>query len=115
MSRRQKVQSERSPEFSVDPGRRGFFGKSTLFVFWLFILAICGALLIPAIPQYRLLKEIEAELANVQREEVILREKSNQLETESRELRKNPRYLEARARDPLRYYIEGETVIEFED
>lgn len=99
----------------MDPGRSGFFGRSTLFVFWLFILAICAALLIPAIPQYRLLKNIEEELANVQREEVILREKSDQLETESRELGNNPRYLEARARDIFRYHIEGETVIEFKD
>ena len=81
-------------------------------MFWLFILVVCAALLIPAIPQYRLLGEIEAELANVEREEGMLREKSEQLESEARELKKNPAYLEARARDPLRYQIDGETVIQ---
>jgi cell division protein FtsB len=113
MSGRQRTQTSRSPEFSSEPGRRGLFGKPTLFVFWLFVVVVCAALLIPAVPQYRLLKEIEAELANVEREEKTLRDKKDQLEAENRALKKNPRYLEARARDPLRVQLKGETVIQF--
>lgn len=115
MSRRQRSQTDRSPEFSSEPGRRGLFGKPTLFVFWLFVVAVCAALLIPAVPQYRLLKGIEAELADAENKEKSLRDKRDQLEAESRALKKNPRYLEARARDPLRVQLEGETIIQFED
>ena len=115
MPRRQRAQSRRSPEFSAEPERLGFFGKPTLFVFWLFILVVCVALLIPAIPQYRLLKEIEAELENVEQENLVLLKKSEQLEAEDRALKKNPAYLEARARDPLRYQIDGETIIHIEE
>mgnify|MGYP002628085000 CR=1 FL=1 len=115
MPRKQRAKAGSAPEFSAEPVRRGLFGKPTLFVFWLFVVAACTALLIPALPQYRLLKEIEAELADVRREEKALRETSHRLEAESKALKKNPRYLEARARDPLRYQKEGETVIQLED
>lgn len=115
MSRRQRANTDRPPEFSSGPARRGLIGKPTLVVFWLFIVAACTALLIPAVPQYRLLKEIEAELADAERQEQTLREESHRREAEARALKKNPRYLEARARDPLRYQLEGETVIQLED
>jgi len=91
------------------------FGRSTLVVFWLFVVAACLAVAIPAIPQYHLLKSIEAELDSVRNEEKRLKEKSEQLEAEAKALKENRQYLEARARDPLRYQLEGESVIQLED
>ena len=114
MSYRLRAETERSPEFSDASGRRGLFGKPTLVVFWLFILAACLAVAIPAFPQYQLLRDIEGELVEVQREEQRLMKKSQQLKAEAKAVKKNPRYLEARARDPLRYQIEGETIIQIE-
>lgn len=115
MSRRHRANTNRAPEFSSGPERRGLIGKPTLFVFWLFVVATCTALLIPAIPQYKLLKNIEAELADAEEQEQLLREESHRKEKEARALKKNPRYLEARARDALRYQLEGETVIQLDD
>ncbi|MCX8237965.1 MAG: septum formation initiator family protein [Akkermansiaceae bacterium] len=115
MPRKRKALTERAPEFSVEPTRRELFGKPTLCVFWLFVVAVCTALLIPALPQYRLLKEIEAELADAKMNEETLRQERHKLEAEAEALKQNPRYLEARARDPLRYQVEGETVIQMED
>lgn len=115
MPKRRAAKTNRSPEFSSGTERRNFFGKPTLIVFWAFVVVVCMALLIPAIPQYRLLKEIEAELANTEKEELALRQRKDQLSAESRALKKNPRYLEARARDPLRMQLQGETVIQVED
>lgn len=112
MSRRQRADTARSPEFSSGDEGQGLFGKPTLWIFWFFIVVVCVALLIPAIPQYRLLKKIEAELVDAQQTELALRNKRDQLEAESRALKKNPRYLEARARDPLRVQLVGETVIQ---
>lgn len=115
MARRSRADSEKAAEFSDRAESRGFFGKPTLFVFWLFILAACLAVAIPALPQYQLLKKIEAELAEAEQEEQRLLKKSKQLHAESRALKKNTRYLEERARDPLRYKREGETIIQFLD
>ncbi len=112
MSRRQRADTARSPEFLSGDEGQGLFGKPTLWIFWFFIVVVCVALLIPAIPQYRLLKKIEAELVDAQQTELALRNKRDQLEAESRALKKNPRYLEARARDPLRVQLVGETVIQ---
>lgn len=115
MSRRYRASKSRSPEFLDSHGARGFFGKSTLVVFWLFVVAACFAVAIPALPQYRLLKEIEGELADAKEEERRLEKRSQQLEAEARALKKNPRYLQERARDPLRYMRKGETIIQIED
>ncbi len=114
MSRRRRRES-RHPDFPEAPPQRGFFGRSTLVVFWLFVVAACLAVAIPAIPQYHLLKSIEAELHSVRNEEKRLKEKSEQLEAEAKALKENRQYLEARARDPLRYQLEGESVIQLED
>lgn len=113
MARRQRV-SKRSPEFAESDGPRGFFGGPTLVLFWIFVVAACVAAAIPTLPQYRLLQEIEAELAEVRKEEDSLREKGLQLKAEARALKNNTRYLEARARDPLRLQLDGETVIELD-
>lgn len=115
MSRRYRASTNRSPEFSDSQGPRGFFGKPTLVVFWLFVVAACLAVAIPALPQYQLLKEIEGELADVRQEEKRLERESQQLEAEALALKKNPRYLQERARDPLRYMLKGETIIQIED
>lgn len=114
MSDRSRAEKGRSPEFSDSSGRRGFFGKPTLVVFWLFVLAACLAVAIPAFPEYQLLRKIEEELAEVEREEQRLMAKSKRLEAEAKAIKTNPRYLEARARDPLRYQIKGETIIQLE-
>ena len=115
MSHRYYAKSRNEPEFSPRDEPRGLFGKPTLFFFWLFVLVACTALLIPALPQHKLLKEIEAELAETEREERALFEKSEQLKAEEMALLSNSEYLQSRARDPLRYKIEGETIIQLED
>ena len=115
MGLRYRASTNRSPEFLESQRPRGFFGKPTLVVFWLFVVAACLAVAIPALPQYQLLKEIEAELVDVRKEERRLEERSQQLESEALALKKNPRYLQERARDPLRYMIKGETIIQIED
>ena len=115
MSHRRRASTKKSAEFPSGAERSTLFGKPTLFIFWAFVVVVCAALLIPAIPQYRLLKGIEDELADAEKSELILREQRDQLSDESRALKKNPRYLEARARDPLRVQLQGETVIQVED
>jgi len=112
MARRKRAATDRSAEFSADREPRGLFGKPTLFIFWLFVVVTCAAFIIPAIPQFRLLKKIETELLDAEQNELALRKKRDQLHDESRALKKNPRYLEARARDPLRAQIPGETIVE---
>ncbi len=115
MPRRKRAVTDRSSEFSSGREERALFGKPTLVIFWLFVVVVCAALIIPAIPQYRLLKKIENELLEAEQSELALRKKRDQLHDESRALKKNPRYLEARARDPLRVQIEGESVIEIKN
>ncbi len=115
MSYRLRAETKPSAEFSDASAPRGFFGKPTLIVFWFFVLAACLAVAIPAFPQYQLLRDIETELADAEREELRMRKKSKQLEAEVKAIKKNPRYLEARARDPLRYQIKGETIIQIAD
>ena len=115
MGRHYRVSAGRSTEFSDPKGRRGFFGRSTLVLFWFFVVVACFAVAIPALPQYHLLKEIEAELAETRIEEDRLKGHIHQLEAEGRALRENPRYLEERARDPLRYMRKGETIIQITD
>lgn len=105
----------RHPDFPEAPLRRGFFGRPTLAVFWVFVVAACLAVAIPAIPQYRLLQSIEKELSEVKDEEQRLNDKKKQLEAEAQALKNNKDYLEARARDLLRVYEPGETVVEFKD
>ena len=60
MARRNR--GSRHPDFPEAPLRRGFFGRPTLAVFWVFVVAACLAVAIPAIPQYRLLQSIEKEV-----------------------------------------------------
>jgi len=115
MSSRRRAAASRSPEFAEGKPRRGIFGGPTLVVFWFFVVAACVAVAIPAIPQYQKLREIEEELAEIRREEERMREKNHQLKAEARALKENPRYLEARARDTLRYQLDGETVIQLDD
>jgi cell division protein FtsB len=112
--KKQRSKSKKTPEFSSEPLKRGLFGRPTWIVFGTFVLAACCALIIPAIPQYHKLKDIEAELAEAQKDEKMLKKKAEELGAEAKALRKNPGYLEARARDPLRYHIEGETVIQLD-
>ena len=114
MPKKQRSQAKRATEFAQEPLKRGLVGKPTWVVFSAFVIAVCFALTIPAIPQYRKLKEIEAELADARKEEKILEKKAEEIGAESEALKRNPAYLEARARDPLRYHIEGETVIQLE-
>ena len=110
-----RSRDSRHPDFPEAPPSRGFFGRPTLVVFWIFVVAACLAVAIPAIPQYQLLRLMEAELADAEQEEARLKEKALRLKVEARALKKNPEYLEARARDPLRYQKRGETVIQLED
>ncbi|YCM44746.1 septum formation initiator family protein [Verrucomicrobiaceae bacterium 227] len=114
MPPKKRSKSKRTPEFSSEPLKRGLFGKPTWIVFGAFVVAACCALTIPAIPQYHKLKKIEAELAEAQKEEKSLKKKAEELGAQAEALKKNPGYLEARARDPLRYHIAGETVIQLD-
>jgi cell division protein FtsB len=61
------------------------------------------------------LKEIESELVETQQEERRLERHIQQLAAEARALEENPRYLQERARDPLRYMRKGETIIQIQD
>lgn len=115
MSSPRRAAASRSPEFAEGRARRGIFGGPTLVVFWFFVVAACVAVAIPAIPQYHKLREIEEELAEIRREEEQMKEMSLRLEAEAQALQDNPRYLEARARDTLRYHLDGETVIQLDD
>ncbi len=114
MARRYYAKSDRSLEFSREAGRRGFFGRPTWIVFGIFVLAVCVAFSIPAIPQYRELQKIEAELVEAEKEEQAMLKRCRQLEAEATALRKNQDYLEARSRDPLRYHVPGERVIQLD-
>lgn len=115
MGGRYRASIDRSREFSDSQGPRGFFGKPTLVVFWLFVVAVCVAVAIPALPQYHLLKEIEGELAGAKLEEERLEIRSQQFKAEARALKENPHYLQERARDPLRYMRKGETIIQIDN
>jgi cell division protein FtsB len=110
-----RTRESRHPDFPEAPPERGFFGKPTLFVFWVFVVAACLAAAIPAIPQYRILQSMENELADVLEEEKRLEAKKAQLEAEVQALKTNKAYLEARSRDSLRRYKPGENVVEFKN
>ena len=114
MARRYYSKSRRDPEFVRDMPKRGLIGKPTWIVFGIFILAVSLSFIIPAIPQYQKLLEIEGELADAEAQEQELLEKKKQYHAESNALQNNRRYLEDRARDRLRYYREGETIIQLE-
>ncbi len=114
MSERWHARYARTEGAKAKDLRRGLFGKPTTVVFWCFVIALCVLLVVPALPQYRLLKEVEDELSTAEKEERILYEKSLRLGSEVRALRKNPEYLQARARDPLRVQEDGETVIQMD-
>jgi len=106
--------SRREPEFVRDAPKRGLIGKPTWIVFGVFVLAVSLSFIIPAIPQYQKLQDIEKELAVVEAEEQKLLEKKKQFRAESDALQNNKRYLEDRARDRLRYYREGEKIFQLE-
>ena len=110
---RTRYRAKRTPEFADEPVTRGFFGKSTWVVFGSFILAVCCALTLPVIPQYQKTKSVEAELAEAEKEEQRLMKQAVELGAQAEALKKNPGYLEARARD-LRYHRRGEDVIEMD-
>ena len=112
--RRYYSKSRRDPEFVRDSPKRGLIGKPTWIVFGIFILVVSLSFIIPAIPQLQKLNEIEMELADAQEQEQELLKKSRQYKAEAEALQNNPRYLEDRARDPLRYFRKGESVIQLE-
>lgn len=111
--RKTRASAKRTPEFSEEPLTRGLFGKSTWVVFGSFVLAVCCALTIPVIPQFHKTKQIEAELAEAEKEEQELLREARELGAQAEALKKNPGYLQARARD-LRYHIQGEAVIQMD-
>ncbi|HBE96149.1 MAG TPA: hypothetical protein DDW68_03115 [Verrucomicrobiales bacterium] len=106
--------SRRDPEFERDMPKRGLIGKPTWIAFGIFVLVVSLSLIIPAIPQYQKLQNIENELADAEEQEQDLLEKKKQYRAESDALQNNRRYLEDRARDRLRYHREGETVFQLE-
>ncbi|MDA7888069.1 septum formation initiator family protein [Akkermansiaceae bacterium] len=112
--RRYYSKSRRDPEFVREAPKCGLIGKPTWIVFGIFVLVVSLCFIIPAIPQYQKLQEIEMELAEAERQEQELLKKSEQVQAEAEALQKNPGYLQARARDPLRYYRKGESVIQLE-
>ena len=106
--------SRGDPEFARDVPKRGLIGKPTWIVFGVFVLVVSLSFIIPAIPQYQKLQDIENELAEAETQEQELLEKKKQFRAESDALQNNRRYLEDRARDRLRYYREGETIFQLE-
>ena len=106
--------SRREPEFVRDQPKRGLIGKPTWIVFGVLVLVVSLSYIIPAIPEYRKLVEIEEELADAQALEAELLKKSQQYKAEADALQNNLRYLEDRARDRLGYHRKGESVIQLE-
>ena len=112
--RRYYSKARRDPEFVRDMPKRGLIGKPTWIVFGIFVVVVSLSFVIPAIPQYRKLQEIEKELADAEAQELELLRKKQQYRAESEALQSNRRYLEDRARDPLRYFRKGETILQLE-
>ncbi len=70
----------------------------------------CAAVFASAVPQWRKLDAMEAELGRSREREELVMEQRDILTIEQRALREDPAYLELRARDRLDYYREGERV-----
>ncbi len=114
MPRRRKVSAERLPEFSRGPETRPFMAKSTAIVLGLLILAVSVTCLIQAIPEYRKLQAVEAELSEALAEEAKLKRDRLRYALESAALKTNQKYLESRSRDRLHLYMKGESVVELD-
>ncbi len=114
MARYYHAAANRLPEFSRDPAQRPFMAKSTAIVFALLVVAISVTCWVKALPEYNKLKQIEAELADVQREEHALEQERRRYELEASALKTNPRYMENRSRDRLHLYRPGESVIKLD-
>lgn len=68
-----------------------------------------------AMPQKRILDDLERALAESRnREQAVLEEKQD-YETELRALREDPEFLEIHARDRLDYYRDGERILKFRE
>ncbi len=74
------------------------------------VLAACSAVVVSALPQWRKLGEMQAELRRCREREELVMEQRDVLAIEQRALREDPVFLELRARDRLDYYREGERV-----
>lgn len=71
---------------------------------------VCVAM---ALPQRKHLDELEVQLEQAKKREILaLADRENQL-TENRAVREDPAYLEVQARDRLGLYREGEKVLKF--
>ena len=99
--------SRRDPEFERDIPKRGLIGKPTWIAFGIFVLVVSLSLIIPAIPQYQKLQNIEDELADAEEQEQELLEKKKQYRDESYQIKKNIIYLQQMEIHRLRYHREA--------
>jgi len=76
----------------------------------LLVLVGCSAVVVSALPQWRKLGEMQAELLRSRDREALVMEQRDVLVIEQRALREDPAYLELKARDRLDYYRDGERV-----
>jgi cell division protein FtsB len=76
----------------------------------LVVMAACSAVVVSALPQWRKLGSMQAELGRSRAREALVMEQRDVLAIEQRALREDPAYLELKARDRLDYYREGERV-----
>lgn len=112
-ARVQKRKQRPAPEFTRM--RAETLSMATSRLFQIFVIAICLAAIVPALPQWNELKKIRTELAEVKSREASLAQQHEQLRSEEKALRENKFYLESRARDRLHLYREGERVIQLKD
>lgn len=80
---------------------------------WIFVLLLvvaCTGVFASALPQWRKLEAMQAQLERTRQREVAVMEERDVLVIEQRALREDPGFLELRARDRLDYYRDGERV-----
>lgn len=97
-------------EFSRLQARTQRMRAANRVVMVVLVLMGCSAVVVSALPQWRKLSEMQAELGRSREREALVMEQRDVLVIEQRALREDPAYLEIKARDRLDYYRDGERV-----
>lgn len=95
--------------------RTRFFVFSRRLVLMAFGLAAGMVVVAMAVPQKRVLDDLEEALEEARQREQAVLEKKQDYETELRALREDPEFLEIHARDRLDYHREGERILKFSE
>ena len=83
------------------------------FTFLLFCLSLGFVVVAMAVPQLRILKKLEAKVADAKERQLVARAERDHRRIELQALREDPTYLEIHARDRLDMCREGEKVLRF--